>query len=267
MREHSELIRPPRALWVPFPLGRPFGAAEHPDFQRDVLRHALDLLDSAREPTLVDYPRDAPAGEGDGVWACAISLPEPDVSDLEAALRSEVDLLRPWYEEARRRRGRTTVGMSGARPDDIDTLVTFIAACAEGAGLSAPPTAASGPAWRHPMPILLRFVVEDLRAFYQEAVTSRPGASPPTQHEMHGWIFEETALGRALLQLGQQIAAVNEPALMLIRGFIIPEGFWPDGPTWGTAGRALSTPEALQRTFRVLSGQLEPASPEAKAPT
>ena len=44
VRENTVLIRPPRALWVPFPLGRPFGAPHAPDFQRRVLRRALALL-------------------------------------------------------------------------------------------------------------------------------------------------------------------------------------------------------------------------------
>ena len=38
-------------------------------------------------------------------------------------LRGEVELLAPWYEETRRKRGRTTFGMSGATPDQINCLV------------------------------------------------------------------------------------------------------------------------------------------------
>ena len=44
IRENTVLIRPPRALWVPFPLGRPFGAPHAPDFQHRVLRRARTLL-------------------------------------------------------------------------------------------------------------------------------------------------------------------------------------------------------------------------------
>ena len=33
IREQSEAVRPPRALWVPFALGRPLGSAADPDFQ------------------------------------------------------------------------------------------------------------------------------------------------------------------------------------------------------------------------------------------
>ena len=240
---------------MPFPLGRPLGIADDPAFQTDVLRSALRLLETAAEPTIEDYPHEAPDGNGAGVWACSIALPEPDVSDLEASLRREVDLLTPWYEETRRRRGRTTVGMCGATPDQIDNLVSFVVACAEGAGFAEVPEAASGPTWRHAMPMLLRFVVEDLRAFYQEAVTSRPGTWAPSQHDMHTWIFEQTAFGRALLQIGHQIAAVGDPPLLMMRGFMIPEGFWVEGPTWGQATSNVGGPEWIRQAQEYLTGE------------
>ena len=41
IREHSEAIGPTRALWVPFPLGRPWGVPEDPDFQRVVYDERL----------------------------------------------------------------------------------------------------------------------------------------------------------------------------------------------------------------------------------
>ncbi len=234
IREHTEVVKPPRALWVPFPLGRPYGVADDRDLQRDVLRSALRLLETATAPTIEDYPHDAPVGADVGVWACPVALPEPDASDLERALRTEVDLLTPWYEETRRRRGRTTFGMSGATLEQLDAVVSFVIACAEGSGFNAIPAAAEGPDWIHPMPILVRYVVEDLRAFYQEAVASRPGPDAPSHHALHTWIFNETALGRALTQIGHRIAAAGEPRLVPMRGFIIPEGFWQGEVAWGT---------------------------------
>ena len=240
---------------MPFPLGRPLGVADDPEFQTDVLRSALRLLESATEPTIADFPREAPDGNGDGVWACSIAMPEPDVSDLESALRREVDLLTPWYEETRRRRGRTTIGMSGATPEQIDAVVSLIVACAEGEGFSDVPAAASEPNWIHRMPMLLRYAVEDLRAFYQEAVTSRPGTRPPSQHDMHTWIFEQTALGQALLQIGHRIAEVGDQPLLMMRGFIIPEGFWIDGPTWGQQTRNPGGAQGLSHATAYLAGE------------
>ena len=45
IREQTAAIKPPRALWVPFMLGRPFGAPGEPPFQRRVLRARLSLLE------------------------------------------------------------------------------------------------------------------------------------------------------------------------------------------------------------------------------
>ena len=43
IREHTEIIKPPRALWVPFMLGRPLGVPDDGEFQKRVLRSALAL--------------------------------------------------------------------------------------------------------------------------------------------------------------------------------------------------------------------------------
>lgn len=38
-------VRPPRALWVPFPHGYPLGAPDDPDLQHRVIHAALALLE------------------------------------------------------------------------------------------------------------------------------------------------------------------------------------------------------------------------------
>lgn len=50
VREHTEAIRPPRALWVPFELGRPLGQPNDSEFQMRVLRACLGLLDADSGP-------------------------------------------------------------------------------------------------------------------------------------------------------------------------------------------------------------------------
>ena len=61
VREHAVAIKPPRALSVPFELGRPLGAPEHAAFQTRVIAAALELLERPSGPILEDYPEDAPA--------------------------------------------------------------------------------------------------------------------------------------------------------------------------------------------------------------
>ena len=59
IRPQSERVGPPRALWVPYALGRPLGSAGDPDFQKDVMRAAFDLLANLSEPAIVDYEVEA----------------------------------------------------------------------------------------------------------------------------------------------------------------------------------------------------------------
>src|SRR5947209_10902152 len=58
VREHTEKVKPPRALFVPFPFGHPLGEANDPELQTRVMRAAFALLDESSGPALVDYPED-----------------------------------------------------------------------------------------------------------------------------------------------------------------------------------------------------------------
>ena len=60
IREHTERIKPPRALWVPFELGRPLGVPGDAAWQTRVLRAVLELLEASSAPVLVDFPDEAP---------------------------------------------------------------------------------------------------------------------------------------------------------------------------------------------------------------
>src|SRR5438309_10036453 len=115
IREHTVKITPPRALWVPFELGRPLGCPGDAAFQTRVLRAALQLLEAPSGPVLVDFPDDAPTAEGSTSLVCPVSFVAPledlrDTDLLRAALQREIDQLRTWYNLAVTRRGRTTVG-------------------------------------------------------------------------------------------------------------------------------------------------------------
>lgn len=56
LRAAAERIRPPRALWVPFPHGYALGKANDASLQLSVLRQAFELLNVAGPgPVLVDY--------------------------------------------------------------------------------------------------------------------------------------------------------------------------------------------------------------------
>ncbi len=57
-REVAQNVKPPRALFVKFPMGAPLGPAGDAETQRGVILEALSVLTSATEPgTIVDSAR------------------------------------------------------------------------------------------------------------------------------------------------------------------------------------------------------------------
>lgn len=55
LREITEKIRPPRALFVPFPLGYPLEEANNIELQTRIIRTALALLSRTDIPVLEAY--------------------------------------------------------------------------------------------------------------------------------------------------------------------------------------------------------------------
>ena len=59
VKEITAELRPPRAVFVPWPLGHPFGRAGNLEQQRAVLYDMIGLLESAEEPGVLierDHP-------------------------------------------------------------------------------------------------------------------------------------------------------------------------------------------------------------------
>ena len=52
LKEITEKIKPPRALFVPFPLGYPLGEPNNPELQTQVMRAAFALLARNDVPVL-----------------------------------------------------------------------------------------------------------------------------------------------------------------------------------------------------------------------
>jgi hypothetical protein len=198
VRPQTENTRPPRALWVPFELGRPLGAPNDAAFQTRVLRAALFLLERDDGPVILDdFPEDAPAiaGAEDGEgWFCPINLPPPP-ADLEAgggykaAMEAEIDGLTTWYDIALRERGRTTMGLSDMA---IGEITDFVCAFLDG-------QVPDNPNEDQTLGQSLKFAVEDLKAFYREAAGAQPGQN--TGKEMDDWFYGDTAAGKALYAL------------------------------------------------------------------
>jgi hypothetical protein len=187
VREHTEKIRPPRALWVTFELGRPLGIPDDPPFQRRVVKAALDLLARTDGPLIADYPEHIVEEADLSGWACPINL-APQNAD---GLTPEIDRLVSWYDRAVSVRGRTTVGVSGLGMTAAGELVTQ----ALGGAL---PEAQS-----------LKQAIDDLKAYYLEAASAFP--DPGTSRMRKAWLWGETQLAKTLLALQPKLAASPDP--------------------------------------------------------
>lgn len=205
VREHTEALSPPRALWVPFMLGRPFGAPGDAALQTRVLRAALALLERSGGPVLEDFPEEAPrvdAEEDLGGLVCPVAFPvAPDAGSPTERLRSEAAQLEPWHALALRLRGRTTLGVTGL---SVDALATTLGAWTEGGELrSFSPDLATADA--------VRLACDELRAFYCEAKSVQPGSRGGD--EIMRWFWCDTAAGAAIRALRNRVGRHDDPAV------------------------------------------------------
>lgn len=229
VREQSEKVQPTRALWVPFALGRPLGSAENPEIQKNVMREAFALLETATEPTIADYTGEVPEEAGPEQWACPLNLGPIDDDSLAASLDAEVARLRPWADETRRERGRSLFGVSGAAPDQVDEVAAALASIAE---TGEPGSSAVD--WAFEMPVLIRHLTDDLRTYYHEAIAAQPGPGAPNHDALNDWIFgtadtKPTALGTVVTAIGERLTEAGDPLSLLVRGLTIPEGRYRGG--------------------------------------
>ena len=128
VKEHIEIIKPPRALWLNFPMGRPLGKPNNPEFQKKVIRTAFDLLEKSSGPGLDDFSEIIPVREGRMSYALPVSLVYKvnqlgNIDKLAERVQMELSNLLHDYFKAYQTVGRTTVGASEL---EIYDFVNFI---------------------------------------------------------------------------------------------------------------------------------------------
>jgi len=196
VRENTETMQPPRALWVSFPLGRPLGKPGDAGFQHRVIAASLDLLTRQAGPVLVDYPEDAPTVDIKTAPACPVSFSKPatDTDTWKAALLNELQTLTPWYDLGRRRRkGRTLVGISNfSMTENLEKL---------GQLLDDEILPVSELNW-------FKRAIEDAKVFYLEALTAQPGDY--NQEQLQKILWNDTAMGAAILKFNDMFLANTE---------------------------------------------------------
>jgi len=217
VRHQMEQVRPPRGLWTPFQLGRPLGEPENTAFQRRVLLHALGLLERQDGPVILeDFPDDPPG------WLDCLSWQPPiteaaarpnAAADWNERFIAELALLRPFWDLAQARYGRTTVGLSG---QELDAWPAFTAAVLRGEFPVAFPHKTTA--------LSLRFLCDDIKSFYSEAAQAVGPA--PSSRQIDTWFWTDTIAGHLLIALRTVAMGSENNALKTVGSrFFVPTPF------------------------------------------
>jgi hypothetical protein len=213
IRPQAENTRPPRALWVPFELGRPIGPPSDAAFQKRVILAALGLLETKKHASLiVDFPADDPREAPDPKWQppiASVAAPEGP-AEIAEAVEAELRALAPAYAASCAARERSTVGLSGLPPAACgEYLATWLRG-----ERPASAVADMSPA------LALRFAIDDLKAFALEAALQ--AGTKPSSKQLGDWLWNVTALGAALQLLRQNCLAGDDERLKAVAAFFVP---------------------------------------------
>ena len=181
IRGQIETTSPPRALHCNFPLGRPLGKPNAPEFQRDVLIEAFSLLEKPAGPVLVDYPISI-EDDADAPLSCMV--PPSDTSDRNPAASEALGLLPAW-RRTQEKYGRSTVGKvitAELVPDMLDLFARITDGESwDEVGFPGDPTK----------------IAADIKNFYEEAAISL-NDSPPSARSAESWFITETLGGETI---------------------------------------------------------------------
>ena len=210
IRPQTEHTRPPRALWVPFELGRPFGPPNEPAFQKRVIVAALRLLERDGGPVVIaDFPENDPRAKPDPGWRPP-PLPATSAATLGVRLEREIAFLEGAHQRWIERRGRTAVGLSGLSLPQIGRYVGQWL----GGAVPASPRDGFSPI------LMLRFAIDDLKAYCLEAAASEGN---PSSRQLGDWLWNDTAAGAAIVALRALGLASDDERLKAVLGnFMVP---------------------------------------------
>jgi hypothetical protein len=203
VREHTEKVKAPRALFVPFPFGHALGRPNDPALQHRVLRAALDLFAVSSGPVLRDFPEDAEPGDQPPAprQASAIATTTTVATDPVAEVRELRDRHAQWLTK---NDGRTAFGLSGVPAARLEDVVRFLQRFADGADADMPERAASVA-----LPAFIRWCADDLKTLAFEsymAMTPEAGGD-----EIARWFWGMTAVGQLLRRVRDRLDASDDP--------------------------------------------------------
>jgi hypothetical protein len=203
VREHTEKVKPPRALFVPFPFGHAFGRPDDPALQQRILRAALDLLAEPAGPVLRDFPDEAEPGDQPAAppQASGIAAASQIPGDPALEVAQVCQVHEQWLA---RHGGRTAFGLTGIPGARFPEVVRFLQGFAAGEDADI-----AGRAADVPLPGFIRWCADDLKALYFEGhMAMKPSAGGD---EIARWFWGETAVGQLLRRVGQRLDASGDP--------------------------------------------------------
>jgi len=225
VRMHMELIQPPRALWVPFELGRPLGGwagervsgqdHKHGWFQLSVLKAALGLLDSASKAgTIEDFTEEDPGAQPDTQWRA------PDTGQCES-VTDEFNELVPHWERWQKEQGFTRTGLCGMQmPTAADYVVRYNSDNPAPNVSDAP----LGNAGEEMSDILrFRFCIDDIKTYYLEAAMVD---GHPSSYQLDEWFWKRTHMGRLISDLREQLLEQPELKARTVIDRLLVPGAW-----------------------------------------
>lgn len=190
VRGQAETSKPPRALYVEFPLGRPLGRPNDPELQTAVLSAAFKLVARDDTPFIVDYPEIIEEASEE---PATCPMPPRHDEDLHPAI-DEARGLRNAYQRNVEATGRTLLGR--VTSPDVDGVVELIekmlrleaGETLDDVGLAGGAGIAAG---------------QDIRAYYEEAglqlVDNVTGS-----RSLESWFYRVTETGQ-LIRRAQQV--------------------------------------------------------------
>ncbi len=258
VREFTSVVRPPRALWVPFPFGRPLGAPGDPAIQRRVLLALLTLLESPGGPVLEEFrltdeerhldARNQTLGRKCGPKGCSLdSMLSHSANGAQDApragparppydgnfekIRTEIESLRAAHGRyIEGSGGRTQIGSSGIAPQAIMVAAEVVHRFALGKPIEIP-----GRSGRPMTPALfVRLSIDDLKAYYIEAWAHLNGGEASDAADANDWLWKETLMSGLIIAARDRIIETTDrdkdPNWVLARS-IVPRGYGASGYT------------------------------------
>jgi hypothetical protein len=189
-------MRPPRALYVDFPLGLPLGKSLDSVFQHSVLDAAFKLLEKSAGPVLEEFPEVINA---DTSLPLVCSLPPTYDPNLHPAV-DEAQALRGAYDRALAKNGRTSIG-EYASASQIPNQINKFAMVA--AGEPWDEVGFDAPTYR---------IAQDIRAYYEE-LAGELAEGPASAQSIEDWFYEQTVTGGIMTAARKKMRDADAPFL------------------------------------------------------